>query len=77
MTMPMHAAVLRAALMAAALWLPAVAAAEDKADLKFDNKLLEASVSIDAALKTYPGLAADRASWSPRSARTVMTAGRR
>jgi hypothetical protein len=47
---------LRAALIAAALCWPALAAAEDKPVIAIDSKTIEASVTIDERLKAYPGL---------------------
>jgi hypothetical protein len=46
----------RAVLIAATLCLPALALAEDKPAFSIDNKATEASVTIDDALKSYPGL---------------------
>lgn len=47
---------LRAALIAAALCWPPLAAAEDKPAIAIDSKTIEASVTIDKRLKAYPGL---------------------
>ncbi len=47
---------LRTALIAASICLPTLAAAEDKSDLTLNHKLIEASVTVEAALKAYPGL---------------------
>lgn len=48
--------ILRAALIAAVLCWPALATAEDKPVIAIDSKTIEASVTIDATLKPYPGL---------------------
>lgn len=46
----------RATLIAASLALPTLAAAKDKPAVAIDTKAIEASVTIDDALKAYPGL---------------------
>lgn len=48
---------LMAVLTAAALWLPTLAAANDeKPTLKIVTKAIEASITVEAALKAFPGL---------------------